>query len=193
MYLLSQKTVWIPLYVAVLFTVWKNYTWRGVVALLVMIGIGMLFTDWANSHILRPWIGRLRPSNPDNPIAMMVHIVNNKRGHGYGFPSAHSANMWLLTYMVCHWLRNKGIAIMMVTISAAICYSRVYLGFHYPGDILGGLALATLVALPMIWLHVRKLHFRPITAVIPEVMYAWVPVTVGVTTVICFIIHAALF
>ena len=75
MWMMSQKTVWIPLYASLLYVVWRNYSWRGALTVLLVFAIGMFFTDWANAHILRPWIGRLRPSNPDNPIASMVHIV----------------------------------------------------------------------------------------------------------------------
>jgi len=122
---------------------------------LLMIGCGMLITDWGNAHLLRPWIGRLRPSNPENPISSMVHIVNDRRGAGCGFPSAHSANIWLLTFVICYWLRNRLIMITMPLVALLVCYSRVYLGFHYPGDILGGFVLAAIVAWAAIRLQQR--------------------------------------
>ena len=147
MWMMSQKTVWIPLYASLLYVVWRNYSWRGVLTVLLVFGIGMLFTDWGNAHILRPWIGRLRPSNPDNPIAPMVHIVYGRHGNGCGMPSAHSANMWLLTFVISHWLRSRWTYVSMTILTLIICYSRVYLGFHYPGDILGGFVLACLVTL----------------------------------------------
>ena len=147
MWMISQKTVWIPLYASLLFVAWRNYSWRGAFFMLLVFGIGMFFTDWANAHILRPWIGRLRPSNPDNPIAPLVHIVYGRHGNGCGMPSAHSANMWLLTFVVSHWLRSRWVSISMSVLTLLICYSRVYLGFHYPGDILGGFVLAALVTL----------------------------------------------
>ena len=185
-YEVSQKTVWIPLYVALLYAVWRNYSWRGVLGILLMVGIGMLFTDWANSHFLRPWIGRLRPSNPENPIAMLVHIVHNKRGGGYGFPSCHSANIWLLTFLVAHWLRQRLMTITMLTIALLWCYSRVYLGYHYPGDILGGFILATIVAYAITIYHTKRMRFTPLT--FPHSI--WVPVIVASTTIICFLLHA---
>ena len=68
MWLLTQKTIWIPLYCSMLYVVWRNYGWRGALQILVMIALGMLVTDWANSQFLRPAIGRLRPNNPENPV-----------------------------------------------------------------------------------------------------------------------------
>ena len=146
MYLISQKLVWIPLYVSLLYVICRNYGWRGMVGVLLMVGLGMLVTDWANAHLLRPWIGRLRPSNPDNPIAPLVHIVNGRHGGGCGFPSAHSANIWLLTCVVSYWIRRRVMMLTMTAVAIVVCYSRVYLGFHYPGDILGGLVLALLTS-----------------------------------------------
>lgn len=185
MWMMSQKTVWIPLYASLLYVVWRNYSWRGALTVLLAIGIGMLFTDWGNAHILRPWIGRLRPSNPDNPIASMVHIVYGRHGNGCGMPSAHSANMWLLTYVVYHWLRSRWTAITMATLSLVICYSRVYLGFHYPGDILGGFVLATLVVCTLAYLFRKNLWRveRPL-----YIRLAWFPTLIAVLTVVSFAI-----
>ena len=183
MWLLTGKTVWVPLYVALLYAVWRNYSWKGAIGVLLMVGIGMLFTDYLNSHFLRPWIGRLRPSNPDNPIAPLVHIVNGRHGNGCGFPSAHSANMWMLTFVIAHWLRSRLLSFSMATLTLTICYSRVYLGFHYPGDILGGLVLAFLVVFILQWIHTRYLHFTPTLPVRQD----WVPVAVICATILYMI------
>ena len=76
MWLLTQKTIWIPLYCSMLYVVWRNYGWRGALQILVMIALGMLVTDWANSQFLRPAFGRLRPNNPENPVFSLLYRVN---------------------------------------------------------------------------------------------------------------------
>lgn len=187
MWMMSQKTVWIPLYASLLYVVWRNYSWRGALTVLLAIGIGMLFTDWGNAHILRPWIGRLRPSNPDNPIAPMVHIVYGRHGSGCGMPSAHSANMWLLTYVVYHWLRSRWTAVTMVVLTLMICYSRIYLGFHYPGDILGGFILATLVVLMLSRIFKKLWHIEPPLTI----RLVWLPTLVTILTIVSFAISSA--
>lgn len=184
MYHLSQKLVWIPLYVALLYAVWRNYSWKGVVGVLLMVGVGMLITDMFNSQLLRPWIGRLRPSNPDNPIAPLVHIVNGKAGNGCGMPSAHSSNTWMLTFVIIWWLRSKWTTIAMTLVATLVCYSRVYLGFHYPGDILGGMLLAFLAVLLLTYLHHRYFHFRPIT----NPRHTYVPAVVAAVTMVVFLV-----
>lgn len=185
-FLVSQKNVWIPLYLALIYGVWRNYSWRGVLAVLLMVGVGMLLTDWANAHSLRPWIGRLRPSNPDNPISDMVHIVNGRRGSGCGFPSCHSANIWLLTFLMMHWLRSRLMVLTMFPVALLVCYSRVYLGFHYPGDILGGFVLAALVMLMLRWVHVRRFAFVPVQ----HPIHLWVPAATAAATFVCFALYA---
>ena len=186
MWLLTGKVVWVPLYIALLYAVWRNYSWRGALGVLVMVGVCMLFTDFFNSQILRPWIGRLRPSNPDNPIAPLVHIVNGRHGNGCGFPSAHSANMWMLTFVIAHWMRSRMLAFSMAALTLLICYSRVYLGFHYPGDILGGLLLAFFVVAAIRYLHIKHFHFKPVL----QPSAVWVPLVVMTLTLMCFIVLA---
>lgn len=187
MWMMSQKTVWIPLYASLLYVVWRNYSWRGVLTVLLVFGIGMLFTDWGNAHILRPWIGRLRPSNPDNPIAPMVHIVYGRHGNGCGMPSAHSANMWLLTFVISHWLRSRWTYVSMTILTLIICYSRVYLGFHYPGDILGGFVLACLVTFGLS-LAFRK-NLWKVTTVEP-LRQAWLSPVVILLTILSFMVSS---
>ncbi|MBQ8059461.1 MAG: phosphatase PAP2 family protein [Prevotella sp.] len=174
MTLLTGKMVWVPLYLSLLYVVWYNYSWRGVLGVLLMVGVGMLFTDMLNSQVIRPWIGRLRPSNPDNPIAPLVHVVNGRHGNGCGFPSAHSANMWMLTFIIAHWLRNYALSFFMAALSLLICYSRVYLGYHYPGDILGGFVWAFMVVYVLRYIHIRCFKFASVSS--PGRI--WVPISV---------------
>lgn len=186
MWLVSDKMVWVPLYVALLYAVWRNYSWRGMLMMLAMVGIGMLFTDSLNANFIRPWIGRLRPCDPDNPISPLVHLVNNKRAVSFGCPSAHSANIWLLTYLILHWFRERWTAIAMVVVALLVCYSRLYLGQHYPVDILGGFILARLVVAVLDWAHNRYFDFEPNE----ELRHTWVPAVTAALTIVAFAVIA---
>lgn len=188
MYLVSLKAVWIPLYVSLLWVVWRNYSWKGTLAVLLMVGAGMLITDWGNAHILRPWIGRLRPSDPGNPISSMVHIVNGRRGAGCGFPSAHAANIWLLTLLMMHWFRDSVLSRTMLFVSLLVCYSRVYLGYHYPFDILSGIVLAWLVVWLLTWLQSCYRRFKPKKTP----CHTWIAAVTAMLTVGTFVVLAYL-
>ncbi len=83
----SGKWVWIPMYAAIWYVMLRNFHWK--VTLFCMIGLALTitFADQACATWIRPYVERIRPSNLNNPISEMVHIVNNHRGGRYGFPS----------------------------------------------------------------------------------------------------------
>ncbi len=177
MFLVSQKSVWIPLYFTLLYVIWRNYSWKGALTALVMIGLGMLVTDYLNAHYLRVAIGRLRPCHPDNPLSQMVHIVNGKRSMGYGCPSAHSANIWMLVMVMRYWLADRRVNNAMIVLGLVVCYSRIYLGLHYPLDILGGFVLAWIVKEVIIGIYKSYFKASQVYAVkgkmyVPAVLFA---------------------
>lgn len=155
MWLISAKTVWIPFYLLTLYCVYKNRGRRATLEMLILIGVMMLFTDFLNAEVIRPWIQRLRPTNPDNPISSMVHVVNNYRGGPHGFPSAHAANYTGLTFLIAYFMRSRKVLLHLCLLTVLICYSRSYLGVHYPGDLLAGAVYGALVANIIIALHKR--------------------------------------
>ena len=77
----------------------------------------------------------------------------------------------MLIFVMMHWLRYKWTVITMSLFTLLICYSRVYLGYHYPGDILGGFVLAAITVCLMVWIHTRYMHFERVT----NPKYTWMP------------------
>ena len=75
MWLVSGKLIWVPMYVSLFFVLLKNYSYKVVFAILLAIGVVILFTDSFTAQVIRPWVCRLRPSNLDNPMSSMVHMV----------------------------------------------------------------------------------------------------------------------
>ena len=133
MWLFSDKYVWIPLYVSLAFLIFKNYDPKVFLYCLLTVLVMIVFTDGVSSHILRPYIGRLRPSNLDNPISDVVHIVDGHRGGKFSFPSSHSANSWGLVFFIIYFFRQRLLTLFMVL----LCYYvfRHFTGHQPQGDV----------------------------------------------------------
>lgn len=187
MWLISAKLVWIPFYIAILVTVWRNHGWKGVVEILLLVGVMMLFTDMLNSQVIRPFFHRLRPANLESPVGEYVHIVNNYRGGTYGFPSAHAANYWGISLLTFYFVRSRRLLASLAALTFIVCYSRSYLGVHYPGDLIAGIIYATLAFGIVSYVHNR---FPPLKTTNAKRLY-WLPGTIALLTICAFAILAA--
>lgn len=152
----SEKVTWIPLYLSLLFVIfkkWKHQGWWIVIALVLTVVVA----DQIASGVLKVAVQRLRPSH-DPEMEGLVELVNNYRSGRYGFVSSHAANSFGLALLAALVFRNKIFSCGIFTWAIINAYSRIYLGVHYPGDILGGIIVGVVTALVMYWL-LRK--FRP--------------------------------
>lgn len=157
MSLISGKLVWIPLYLVILYEIYKRlkFSWQ-LLAVLATIGVTFFLTDFCCSQIIRPLFMRLRPVCIDNPVHTLVHAVEGYReGKNYGFPSCHASNTFGLATMVWLFFRNKWNTIAMFSWAAVMCYSRVYLGVHYPGDVLVGAVLGVLLGIAVYYVSCK--------------------------------------
>lgn len=97
---------------------------------------------------------RYRPTH-NVEIEQLVHTVNSYKGGLYGFVSSHAANMFALTTITWLVLQNKPIRIAILVWTILVCYTRIYLGVHYPADIICGALLGIAVAFGMHFLYKR--------------------------------------
>ncbi|MEQ8624011.1 MAG: phosphatase PAP2 family protein [Vicingaceae bacterium] len=157
MWHISGKFEWIPLYLILLWLLIKNYgksVWKiliGVIAVIVL-------TDQLSVHLFKNIFERYRPCH-NLEISELVHSVNNKCGGRFGFVSSHAANTFGLATFIGLFLSNsnKNIAFVLLLLWASIVsYSRIYLGVHYPLDVLGGAILGMLIAY-LIYFLITKL------------------------------------
>lgn len=145
MMLFTGRFVWIPMYLVFTIVVFKCYGWKQ--AIVVMIGIGLAITmaDQICATVIRPLVGRMRPTCLDNPLSEFVTVVNGYRGGRHGFPSCHAANSFALVAYLSLLIPHRRFIIFLIVWAMVNCYSRMYLGVHYPGDILVGGIIGSMI------------------------------------------------
>lgn len=186
--ILTNAVTWIPLYISLFYIVIRNNETAAKI-LLVLAGAGLcvFFAGSLDDMIVKPTVARWRPTH-DPEIGLLVDIVDGYRGGKYGFFSAHAANTFSIAVYFCWLVRSKLLSLALVLWSFTNCYTRLYLGVHYPGDILVGLTWGFIVGTAVYFL-IRR--FTP-GKIRYERRDADIPVTVLVLTLIYALIKACI-
>ena len=136
---LTTAATWIPLYVSLFYVVVKNNdNFRRIICILACAGLCVLFAGTVDDLLVKPIVARLRPTH-DFQIGMLVDTVDGYRGGKYGFFSAHAANTFSIAVFFSLLMRSRLVTLLLVGWSLTNCWTRLYLGVHYPLDILCGL------------------------------------------------------
>lgn len=137
MKLFTNTWTWMPLAVIMLFMLFKNNKFSNFLLLVLMIAVTVYVCDRVSSGVIKPWVSRLRPCQ-DPAILDQIDIVSGGRSGKYGFISSHAANSFGLFMFLALVIRNKGLTITLLVWAIITSISRIYLGVHYPGDVLCG-------------------------------------------------------
>ena len=141
----SKTITWIPLYVVLIVFIIYRERPRQFIYTLVFAAIVILLSDRL-SVIIKDFVERPRPThNPE--IAYMVHIVNNYSGQVYGFVSSHATNVFAVATFLSNQFKDYKWSLLLFTWAVVISYSRIYLGVHYPLDIIFGALLGILIGM----------------------------------------------
>ena len=138
----SDKLIWLPLYLLMLWMMGRRYGWRGALTALAIIVLMVAFADQV-STFFKNNLPKYRPSRePD--LAGLVHTVRGYTGGKYGTVSAHAATITAIALFSSGLIRERWWTIVAVIWTALVVYSRIYLGVHYPLDVMCGITVGIL-------------------------------------------------
>lgn len=138
MVFISGKYGWIWLYALLLFLAWKKSKHKEFWFLLAAIVVMIVIADMGSVHLFKNQFQRFRPShNPE--FEGIIHLVNGYKGGSFGFISSHAANTAAVAIFFSLFFNNRLITMGLMIFTVLVSYSRIYLGVHYPADVLVGM------------------------------------------------------
>ncbi len=110
----------------------------------VVIGISVGLSDFIASSIIKPFFDRIRPCHMLEGVNLLVTCTKS-----YSFPSSHAANIFALAVAGSYYFRR--VSVPLFILAFLISYSRIYVGVHYPFDVIGGALLGVMISAGVIW------------------------------------------
>lgn len=150
----SGMMVWIPLYVLIIYLVWRRYSWRGIIAFIVALGAAILIADLVAGifkhqgplkDLWASFPARLRPMHTPEGIDFATNGYYTK--NLYGTVSGHTSTIVAIALLSSVVVRREWFTALMVCVTLLICYSRIYLACHFPQDILLGASVGIVAGL----------------------------------------------
>lgn len=142
MLLASTPAVWVWLYVIILYMVWRKNGWRGIIIFLVAAALAVTLGDMISGifkhtgvlkNLLPSFPARLRPMYTPELEGMVNNIL--RQGGQYGTVSGHAATMVSMAVLAIPAVGRRWFTVLMTAVVLVICYSRIYLAYHFPIDI----------------------------------------------------------
>lgn len=156
---LTSVWTWMPVYIiAGVYLLWKRKL-QGLILLLASIAL-VILCDQLAQHVMKPLFARSRPCAKVNGDLLIdwIRLPIGER-FGYSFPSSHALNNAAVAVFFSHAIGSRKLFFWLIAAALLIGISRIYLGLHYPSDVLGGIAIGAVLGVA---------HSRIFRVIIPE-------------------------
>ena len=141
---MSSRLLWVIPSLLFIINVFKHFDCTKAISMIIAMVITVALCDQVSSNVIKPLIARLRPSHAPE-LERLLHFVNGYHGGLYGFVSSHAANSWGAVSLASLIIHRRWTTYILITLALCVSYSRIYLGVHYPADVVCGGMLGTII------------------------------------------------